>query len=65
VFPGKQGLAWFEEQSPDVQRRMLGAGRYEAWRNGKFDLQEIARLHVDPVWGNSWQERPLKDLVNA
>lgn len=65
VFPGKQGLAWFREQSPEVQRRMLGAGRFDAWKGGKFDLEDVAKLHVDTVWGNSWQERGLKELLGG
>ena len=62
TYPGTQGLAWFEEQSPERQRLMLGPGRYEAWKRGEFDLRDIAKLHKDPVWGNAWQERSLKEL---
>lgn len=62
-YPGTQGLDWFQTQSPATQKLMLGPGRYAAWKDGKFDLRDIAEHHVDPVWGNSWQERPLARLV--
>jgi SPP1 gp7 family putative phage head morphogenesis protein len=64
-YPGTQGLDWFMKQPEERQRLMLGPGRYEAWRANTFDLADIARLHIDPTWGNSWQERSLKDLVPA
>lgn len=65
AYPGTQGLDWFLKQPEDRQRMMLGAGRFEAWKANKFDLADIAKLHTDPVWGNSWQERSLKDLTRA
>jgi len=61
-YAGTKGLDWFEQQSAERQRLMLGKGRYEAWKAGEFDLRDVAKLHVDPVWGNSWQERSLKEL---
>ena len=63
VYPGTQGLDWFERQPADVQRRMMGNGRYEAWKAGKFDLRDVAKLHEDSTWGNSWQEKSLAELV--
>lgn len=65
VYPGTQGLDWFRNQSPERQKLMLGPGRYEAWKAGKFDLKDLAELHEDSVWGNSWQETPLKRLVGT
>lgn len=64
-YPGTQGLDWFREQSPERQKLMMGPGRYEAWKAGKFELGDLATLHEDPVWGNSWQETPLKRLVEG
>lgn len=64
-FAGTQGLDWFRSQPPATQKLMLGPGRFEAWQAGKFDLKDLATLHEDPVWGNSWQETPLKRLVGT
>lgn len=64
VYPGTQGLDWFRKQPEERQRLMLGKGRYEAWKANKFDLTDIAKLHIDHTWGNAWQERSLKDLVS-
>lgn len=64
-YPGTQGLDWFLKQPESRQRLMLGPGRYEAWKANAFDLTDIAKLHIDPVWGNAWQERSLKDLLSS
>lgn len=63
AYAGTQGLDWFLQQPESRQKLMLGPGRYEAWKANKFDLADIAKLHIDPVWGNSWQEKALKELV--
>lgn len=65
TYPGTKGLDWFVKQPPERQRIMLGSGRYEAWKANRFDLKDIAKLHKDSVWGNSWQERSLKDLLSG
>ncbi len=63
TLPGTNGLDWFRGQPEQVQRLMLGKGRFAAWQAGKFDLSDIAKLHQDDVWGNAWQERSLRELV--
>lgn len=57
------GREWFEELPEDRQRLILGKGHYEAWQRGDITLDDIPKLHVDPVWGNSWQVRSLQELL--
>jgi hypothetical protein len=59
------GREWFETQGEDVQRKVLGAGRFEAWQAGKFDLPQLVTHTHDDTWGGSIQVTPLKDLVAA
>ncbi len=59
----QSGAAWFEAQDEATQRRIMGAGRFDAWQSGAFDLQDVVTLHEDPVWGNALMPTPLKDLV--
>jgi SPP1 gp7 family putative phage head morphogenesis protein len=59
----QQGPDWFQEQSPDTQRAILGTGRYTAWRAGKFDLDQLVTVKSNATWGDSLQATPLKDLV--
>lgn len=57
----QSGTDWFEEQSEDVQVGILGAERFEAWKNGT-PLEDFV-IHVeDPVWGGSFVPTPVGDL---
>jgi len=57
-----QGADWFRSQDADTQRSILGAGRYNAWRDGKFDLDQLVTVKRDSVWGDSVQATPLYAL---
>lgn len=61
----QKGPEWFREQPEAYQRQILGQGRYEAWKDGKFDFADLARDSHSQVWGRSLGVRPLKDLVSG
>ena len=54
---------WFLEQPDAVQRGMLGPGKYDAWRAGLFGLDDLPKLRRDPVWGDSWVPKSLRELT--
>lgn len=54
---------WFLTLDEETQRRMLGPGRYEGWKEGKFLLKDLATIHDNPVWGPSAQITALKELL--
>lgn len=54
------GRQWFEAQAPEMQRRMLGAGAYNAWRGGAIDLADLVERHEHPVWGASLGVKSLR-----
>jgi hypothetical protein len=56
---------WFNEQGPVTQQRMLGKGRYDSWKAGEFQLEEMAKVVHDDVWGDSAVTKPLKELVGV
>lgn len=58
------GRNWFSEQTPDVQREILGSGRYDAWQAGQFDFSQLAKTGNDPTWGPTARVASLKELVN-
>jgi hypothetical protein len=58
------GQEWFEKQPESVQRQMMGEGRYQAWKDGKFKFGQLSAGREDPVYGIMQQERSLKDLLN-
>lgn len=59
----ESGSDWFDRQSEDTQKAILGPAKFQAWQNGDFTLSDIVGTNDDPDWGSSIYERPLKDLV--
>jgi hypothetical protein len=57
------GEAWFKEQTPERQEELLGPGKYEAWKEGKYELSQVARHTEDNTFGRMLNITPLKDLV--
>lgn len=57
------GREWFEKLDPEEQRRIMGAGRYEAWKDGKIkDLRQFVTIKPNPIWGGSPTILSLKEL---
>lgn len=59
----QSGQDWFSEQGEDVQKSMMGAKKYTAWKDGRFEFDALSRTAFDEVYGDMWTETPLKDLV--
>ena len=60
---GESGIEWFEQQPESVQRTMLGPGKFEAWKAGKIELEQLSTTHEDGVFGEMRIEASLKSLV--
>jgi hypothetical protein len=62
--PFKQtGREWLEGLPAERQQGIMGQQRYEAWKAGDVALDDMARMHTDPVWGESPQVVPMKELL--
>ena len=59
------GSDWFSNLTEEQQQAMMGPGKYEAWKDGKFDISQLSRQNPDDVYGHMRGEVPLKDLVNG
>ena len=59
------GKQWFGKQPPEVQAQILGAGRFEAWQDGQFKLDQLITKKTSRTWGDAFVPTPLKDLVDA
>lgn len=57
------GPDWFREQGEATQRAILGSGRYRAWREGRFDLDQLVTVRHDDTWGRSLNPTPLQELL--
>jgi len=62
ISPG-DGVEWFKKLPEAQQRDMMKAGKYEAWKAGKFELSQLSRATVHPDWGRMFSETPLRELV--
>lgn len=62
-YTPQSGREWFEQQPEAVQRKILGAGKWQAWKDGLFDLDDIPRVTHSTVWGDSWTPKPLYKLL--
>ena len=48
------GSEWFMEQSADDQRRLMGAGRWELWKDGVIkSLSDFVYIRPNQAWGGS------------
>ena len=61
----EKGSDWFNKQPESVQRDILGKGRFEAWKGGKFQLSDVVGQHKDGVYGDMRVPRPLKDILRT
>ena len=59
----KAGEQWFSDQTSAIQRDMLGKGKYNAWKNGEFNLSDLGIERPDDVYGLMWNEKTLKELL--
>ena len=59
----QSGSDWFDVQTEDTQRGILGAGKYEAWKSGKFSLSDVVDRAENDTYGQMVREKSLKELV--
>jgi hypothetical protein len=57
-----RGEDWFKTQPEDVQRSILGPGKYDAWKEGRFGFGELKMATHNATWGEGVKVASLKDL---
>ena len=58
------GEDWFKGLSEKEQRDMMGGDTYAAWKEGKFDLSDMAGRRHDDVYGEMLSRVPLSELLS-
>lgn len=58
----EKGSDWFEKQGEKFQREVLGEKRYEAWKDGGIELDQLSVQHDEPTYGSMRFEASLKEL---
>lgn len=57
------GEDWFNAQPEERQRSMMGDGKYEAWKDNKFEFSQLSTTYDDDVYGEMRRESSLKELI--
>jgi hypothetical protein len=58
------GKDWLLAQKAGRQQEIMGR-YYQPWKDGQIGLDRMSRMHNHPVWGESPQVVPLKELNNV
>lgn len=64
AFITQTGEQAFNKLTEEQQKQILGAGKFEAWKNNQFTFDQLSQQKTDEVWGTMRTETPLKDLIN-
>lgn len=59
----ENGEAWFSNQNEETQRAMMGAKKFEAWKDGQFTFDKLSAEQENDVYGIMRTEASLKALV--
>ena len=62
VRPHLTGEQWFAAQDAETQAAILGPGKLALYTQGKLSLRDLVEYRLDPQWGPTRSEKPLKDL---
>ncbi|MHB8962009.1 MAG: structural protein [Saccharofermentanales bacterium] len=60
----ESGADWFANQSEAYQKQTLGEGKYEAWKDGKFEFSQLSSEKHNDVYGMMRVETSLADLLS-
>jgi len=58
----QNGEEWLRAQSTKTQKRVLGLRRYEQWKSGDLQLEELVGYREDPEWGPTRWVRSGKQI---
>ena len=64
-YKPETGREWFEQQPEETQRRILGNGKYEAWKAGAIKLEDIPKHVHSDVWGGARVPKSNMELFGA
>lgn len=61
--PGwETGPEWFDKQDEETQRRLMGAGRYDLWKQQGIKPRDMVYVKENKVWGGSPTAKTVESL---
>ncbi|MBQ9402125.1 MAG: hypothetical protein IJU38_07110 [Clostridia bacterium] len=61
----QRGRDWFMQQDEDAQRKLMGAGRFDLWKQQGIDPRDMVWIKPNPIWGGSPAVRTLGELKSG
>jgi SPP1 gp7 family putative phage head morphogenesis protein len=61
--PVELGVDAFAHAPEEVQRAVLGPQKFQAYKEGRIGLEDLAVFRPDPVWGGAWVEPSLRQAL--
>lgn len=58
----ERGQDWFARQDEATQRKLMGPGRFDFWKQQGVNPRDMVWIKPNKVWGGSPAIRPLEDL---
>lgn len=59
----ESGEAWFDAQSEDAQRKVIGIAGQNAYAHGRVALDDFVKRDEDERWGASYRQSSLTDAL--
>ena len=59
------GMDWFKSLDENKQRELMGDGKFEAYKENKFELSQLSTQRQDEVYGTMRGVTSLKDLIGG
>ena len=64
IYPEwEHGEDWLMQQTENDQRRIIGDGRFELWKDEGIPLRDMVEMKPNAIWGGSPQVISEKDLI--
>lgn len=57
------GQEWFEGLDDEAQQRIMGREKWQDWKDGEFELDELVKRTESPVWGTEIAVKTASEVV--
>jgi len=61
----ERGQQWFERQSEETQRKIMGPGRYDLWKKDGVNPRDMVYIKENPFWGGSPTMKTLESIIRS
>jgi hypothetical protein len=59
------GETWFKNLPAEQQRAKMGDEKYTLWKQGQFELKDLAKFAHSKEWGDSPRVATINELIGG